>query len=109
MFKGVTLVEVFVGGVIMIVISVGGVSFLMNCSGLNKDTATKEATEWAKEVGIENANVSCVNSDTDSDGYISCTIAYKDDKGDLKVKAIECASKLSWNSGCRTPKISITQ
>ena len=107
MFKNLSLAEVLIGFFVVGIFGVGGTSMLMNCSGANKAAAAEEANKWSKEVGIKDANVSCVNSDTDNDGYVSCTIAYRDNNGELKTKAIECAAKLTWNTGCRAPKITI--
>ena len=96
-----------IGALVVGIFGLAGISLFMNCSGANKTAATEEANKWVKEVGIKDANVSCVNSDTDNDGYVSCTIAYRDNNGELKTKAIECAAKLTWNTGCRAPKITI--
>lgn len=66
------------------------------------DKAAKEARAYANELGIQLTGVSCVRTDSDGDGYVSCSLA----KADGSLLAVECAIGMpfTWNSGCRVPK-----
>lgn len=104
--KNITLVEILVFVIIIGCVGLGGMSLCSNLSGANKEEAVSQANIWVSEVGIKNAHVNCVNTDSDGDGYVSCTVSYKDNSGELKTKAIECTGKFTINSGCRAPKFS---
>lgn len=69
-----------------------------------KVKAEKQAREWVTDMGFsKDAHVSCVNRDTDGDGYVSCTIKQGDN-----LTFIECVgSDYTWNEGCRAPKLKI--
>ncbi len=69
--------------------------------------AESQARQWGRDMGLNVTNVSCANRDTDNDGYVSCTVATKNDKGDVQLHPIECAAKLTWNDGCRAPKFRV--
>ena len=80
-----------------------------NVTGAHKGVAEGEARGWASELGLEIKNVSCVEKDTDGDGYVSCTIVMADG---VTTKNVECAgarstSNLIRNSGCRDPKMNL--
>lgn len=48
--------------------------------------------------------VTCLDYDTDNDGYISCSATIKIPNGDVMKDSSECATAFSWNSGCRSQK-----
>lgn len=81
---------------------------LAACFSLEKGYAEEQGRAYAKELGMENSKVNCVNSDTDGDGYVSCTVATPGrDGGKPDLQPIECAAYkdgCSRNSGCRVPK-----
>ncbi len=58
------------------------------------------AIAFARQMGEQNPNVTCVTMDTDHDGYVSCTI-FRKERDPLPV---ECATKWTWNKGCRMQK-----
>lgn len=76
--------------------------FISGCglTGAHKEEAEKQATAWAKQMGLQDAKVSCVSNDTDGDGYVSCTVASAD-----KIHSIECTGAMTINEGCRVPKL----
>jgi hypothetical protein len=80
-----------------------------NMTGAHKGVAEEEAQAWAAELDLKIHSVSCVEKDTDGDGYVSCTVVMADG---TTTKAIECAGARSMdnmirNSGCRDPKMSV--
>lgn len=63
--------------------------------------AADAAREYADGLGLRMSGVSCVRSDTDGDGYVSCTLALPDGK----LQPLECVgTPFTWNRGCRVPK-----
>lgn len=100
--RGLTLVELtFVIAIVGIVLM--GV-LAASCSGPEqKNAAKREATQWAKDLRLDFAGISCADYDSDNDGYVSCTIAIKN--GDTK--PIECRGAYSIGHGCRDPKLNI--
>lgn len=104
--RGFTLTE------LMVVVAVVGLlavvvffAVMRGCGGgFDNGKATESARQWAYTMGIEPKAVSCVDYDTDGDGYVSCSVSYENRAGDIKVVPIECSGTLSWNEGCRSPK-----
>lgn len=100
---------------ILVYLVVGAVLFGLLCLGLvrcgatslipSKEVATHEAKVWAEDMGMDIKGVSCVRFDTDGDGYVSCTLMGTNGN----VYIVECASALTFNSGCRTPKTSLVR
>jgi hypothetical protein len=70
-------------------------------SGADQVSAEEEAKKWAAKLGMDVKGLSCVKTDSDGDGYVSCTIATEDGK----THAVECTSAWTRNAGCRTPKL----
>lgn len=109
--RGFTLIELlvtvsvigFVFGVTLLLFG----SMLFNCSGQNGAVAEEEAIRWAAQMGIKPQGVQCARTDTDGDGYVSCSASEKRPDGTTQIHAIECASSFSLNSGCRVPKLGI--
>jgi hypothetical protein len=77
-----------------------------NLTGANREAAKANAAEFAAELGLELKGVSCVEHDTDGDGYVSCTFSLT--SGD--VQTFECAGRniIQDNHGCRAPKLKLT-
>lgn len=88
---------VAVVGFFVVAVSANVLSFLDG-----GDKARSEAASWTKEMGIKDATVSCVNLDSDGDGYVSCTV---NNNGQLI--PLECARAYSFQSGCRVQKLQI--
>lgn len=69
----------------------------LNCQP--KQRSEDHARQWAKELGVEVQGVSCVNQDSDGDGYVSCTVK----RGNGELMAIECNPSMGLEGGCRIP------
>jgi hypothetical protein len=98
--------ETFIKTAILLVFFgiIGTTLALAACSGpTQRNQAKQEATQWAKELGLEFTGASCADYDSDGDGYVSCTLAMKN--GDTK--QIECRGAYSIGHGCRDPKMSV--
>lgn len=101
--RGVTLLEVIIGSIIisgimvMLLVGMGRCSTVMS---ENPDVKA-DALRYAGELELKNPRVSYAEYDTDHDGYISCTIAADD-----RVLAVECAAGGPFNvqKGCRLQK-----
>ena len=71
-------------------------------SGQYQRRATEEANSWANEMYPgQPARVSCQNSDSDYNGYVSCTVRVENE-----TLPIECANPdglifANYNHGCR--------
>lgn len=74
------------------------------------DAPIKDAADkYAEEIGMQDAKTSCVDFDTDGDGYVSCSIATKRPDGTIQITPIECANPFGFRNGCRIPKIQAIQ
>lgn len=63
-----------------------------------------QAKEFTKSMGYDFKGASCINTDSDSDGYVSCAVNI----GMQEPLQIECASLYSViRSGCRLVKIGV--
>lgn len=78
-----------------------------NCTGANHDSAQAYAEQWTREMGLASAHVNCAGSDSDANGYVSCTVAHKDNNGAVQTIPIECAiaHSMNGNNGCRAARI----
>jgi len=97
-----------IGGIVIIVglvVVAGFSSCIGNVSGMNQTTAEQEARDYAGKMGLQVQGVDCARNDSDGDGYVSCSLSIKQPDGSLKLQPIECAVKISTNSGCRIPKM----
>ena len=79
------------------------------CGGLagSKEKARANMTAFANEMGWKLVGGTCAGTDSDGDGYISCTANIQEVEGAPPVvKAIECASgsAVSITEGCRLAK-----
>ena len=106
--KGFTLVELLVVvATIMILIVVGTEVLGDGCCGCargSKADATEAAKEYATDLKWEIVAISCAHSDTDNDGYISCTLRVKENpEGPAVEKYLDCASGAfgSKTGGCK--------
>lgn len=70
-----------------------------------QDTSSLESSGrgFLSSLGYKVVGVSCMNMDSDGDGYVSCTARVE---GQQQPVAIECASAYSFKSGCRMQKLS---
>jgi len=103
--RGLTVIElmimVAIGAIIAVIIAFflrGGIG---GATGIDHEAAVKEARQFANDNSMADANVSCVNTDSDGDGYVSCTLSLKRADGSVQFTPIECAAKLNLNSGCK--------
>lgn len=86
--------------VLAIVATIAGAVLYPACTGSTRRTnAEKQAQEYAQQLypGLP-SSVVCQAQDTDSNGYLSCTL-----RAGTQVVPIECADyyMLDWNHGCR--------
>lgn len=104
-----TFTEIMVTAMVVLVplilLVFGGLRCTAGCSGADRRAASDEATRWSQQMGIQPLVVDCVGMDTDGDGYLSCTVSYRKPDGAIVVQPLECATKWTWNSGCRVPKM----
>jgi type II secretory pathway pseudopilin PulG len=94
----------------MVVVGIIGTGIARCSADMRGETgheATKQAIAYidrmqldAKRTEAGKPVVSCMNSDTDNDGYVSCT--YTTTAGQLE--QIECTAAYTFNEGCRLPK-----
>lgn len=99
--RGFTLVELIIAIAVLGLIAVLVGSWLTKCSS-SRDEAEEEARSYAQKMGMEIKGVSCMNLDTDDNGYVSCTLNVIEKDGKTSPVPIECASKWSFNNdGCR--------
>lgn len=78
----------------------------LTCPGCVVDkeqAAEREAASWISKLGADDViKVVCNGTDSDDDGYVSCTLVYK---GGAR-EQVECAcGPLPWHTGCRQPKV----
>lgn len=106
--KGFTLIELMISvaiiGIIAIVIAT---LFFRGCSSAltgDKETAVSNMRTFAQEMGWKMLGGTCVDTDSDGDGYISCTVSIQGGEGQAPVeKALLCASGaiLARTGGCK--------
>lgn len=97
---GFTLIELMIAIAIIGVLVIMVMTTVVRCSSSHA-SADQEAKKWAEGMGYTIKGLSCVDYDSDGDGYVSCTVNV--DQSTTPI-AIECAGKLSWNNGCRMQK-----
>jgi flagellar basal body-associated protein FliL len=91
--KNLIVIAVLLISALILVVQFGGVM------GLNSSKAEKTATEYVQKLYNKTPQgVSCSNSDSDGDGYVSCDV----NTGD-KVILLECPTFGSFfNTKCKT-------
>lgn len=78
-------------------------SLLLGCLE-NPIKLQEQAKEFATSMGYDVKGLSCMNTDSDNDGYVSCAVNI----GMQEPLQIECASLYSIvRSGCRLVKINM--
>lgn len=99
--RGFTLIElIIVVAVIGVLVGLVGIG-VTKCSS-SQGTAEEEARAYASKMGMEIKGLSCMNRDTDGDGYVSCTLNVVEKDGKTTPVPIECAAKWSYNNeGCK--------
>lgn len=69
-------------------------------NGINRNTAQRQAEAWVAEIYRgRQATVVCQNSDSDHNGYITCSVRVENDP----VMSIECSAPYTFNDGCKLP------
>lgn len=74
-------------------------------TGMDHKKAVNEAGKWGQEMGLDVKGVSCVNVDSNVDGYVSCSLSTAGKDGTISIVPIECAASLTINSGCRVARV----
>lgn len=107
MRKAFTVIEVIV---VLAILAVIGAIFLFSAkagcrpSEEQRSNAEDQMRTHMSKLGYEIQGVSCMNADSDGDGYVSCTATYKNGQNLGQLEA-ECASIVGWGkSGCRPVK-----
>lgn len=77
-----------------------GIGMIPVLGGCVQDTGAlnTSARGFAGQLGYKVQGVTCMDMDSDGDGYVSCTVALE---GGAAPIAVECASAYSIKSGCR--------
>ncbi len=73
-------------------------------TGADGREATSQVPAFAKKMGIAVSDVECMAQDSDTDGYVSCTVFGTQD-GKRVTQSVECTGSWTFNEGCRIPKI----
>ena len=69
-----------------------------------------EAVTFGSSLGLKDVRATCVSSDSDNDGYVSCTVLGKDTDGKSTTLLVECAEKAVWwqtNQGCKVAQAKV--
>lgn len=89
----------------MIVVSIAGILLSILAGAMNNNNsgqAEHDAKAFVtKMYGATNANASCMDRDTDNNGYVSCTVVYDKANGEQVAMPLECGANFSWNTGCK--------
>lgn len=97
--KGFTVIE------LIIAIAIFGILFAIIAAGLsnsNSGQAEHDAKAFVQKMyGAPDAKASCMDRDTDANGYVSCTAVYPGANGQMNMVPLECAANFSLNSGCK--------
>lgn len=111
MRKGFSLVE------LVIVIAIIGVFCALIGGGLGvgcqspsdiEGSAERNAKDFAAKMGIKYEGLSCSGSDSDHDGYVSCTF----NMGEGKIQSFECGydqvgAVMGQNTGCKEKMLKV--
>lgn len=89
--------------IVAFVIVIGAIISLgIKFSGVDGEAARPEAETFGKSIcGKDFMSSQCADVDTDHDGYVSCTVVCAKEGGGREIHAVECAAKVTFNSGCR--------
>ena len=69
----------------------------------NVSSLEQEAKAYAQKLGYNVMGASCMNYDSDSDGYVSCTVSLQDLREPI---GVECSSRYKiLQSGCKLQKM----
>lgn len=91
--RGITLLEVLI--VVSTLLIIVGILF-RHLYGHDSAALEEEAKAFARKGGLQIVGVSCMDIDSDHDGYVSCTLFFPQNQ----TKGIECAA----GRGCRLAK-----
>jgi len=98
--KGFTVIELMIVLAIVGILAVVGLGVYGSVSGANQAKATEAATAYSVAMfGAQPAGVMCSNSDSDSDGYVSCDVKLPDGS----IEQLQCPAWGSFfNDGCKS-------
>lgn len=98
-----TTIKALIALIFLTILVGGAVGGLSGATGIDHDAAEGQARQHAKALGLDVQGVTCARTDSDGDGYVSCSIAHRD-AGNVQVLPVECAVAVTFNSGCRSQK-----
>lgn len=105
--RGLNLLEAMI--LIAIVGTLGALALggLASSCGKGSEDVEEAAREYAQKMGIRVTGVSCMNNDSDGDGYVSCSLSTKKADGGVEIIPIECAARWSFGTGCKAKVLQI--
>jgi hypothetical protein len=99
--RGFTAIELIIIVALFGVFSVLVGMQVITCAS-SQGLAEEEARNYAAKMRLTLKGVSCMNRDTDGDGYVSCTLNVVEKDGSTSLVPIECAAKWTYNNeGCK--------
>lgn len=113
MKKGLTLIEVFVALLIISILAITVTGVFSGCGRRGHNKASENLKNYLSTMypssRFEIISSTCTGTDSDGDGYISCSALIENLKDKSLIREnLECASSiLPFNEGCRVPKLGI--
>lgn len=101
----VFLIMLLGGATVALIVLAAGCNAIGAASGRSHAQALTAARAWSAEMGVSPNRVTCANSDTDGDGYVSCNVSIEKSDKSIEIIPIECAGAFTLNNGCRTARI----
>lgn len=98
------LIQFLIGSAIALIGGALLVSAIAGCvtTDQRKASAERNAAGWCEEMVIDCAGVQCSGTDSDGDGYVSCTVRTVDDKRiPLECGWDRAIAPLGQNTSCR--------
>ena len=89
---------VAVGAALVLGVLVG--RSVLDLLGVTRSVAQQEAEDWIRRNKIA-ATADCAASDSDGNGYVSCSFVMHDGASTRPIVPMECAAPATINRGCR--------
>lgn len=101
--RGATIAELLILTVIITIISLIVLGTCARAVKSDDGQAETAARAFGRTLGLDVRGASCVDYDSDGDGYVSCTLSVREGET-TRVLAVECARAVTWATGCRMQK-----